>query len=57
MSGGKSVNDMTPDEMTELGGKIAKIWLTFGTEGVTVESVKTEIDTMLREKGITDYEH
>lgn len=55
--GGKSVNDMTDDEMAKLGGEIAAIWITLGTNGVTVKSIKEKIDAMLAAESITEYEH
>ena len=57
MRGGKSVNEMTDQEMHELGGRIAAHWVTLGNEGVTVESIKKKIDAMLEAEGITDYGH
>lgn len=57
MRGGVSVNDLSDDEQQKLGGKIAAIWFTLGNKGVTVESIKKDIDNMLLAEDITGYEH
>ena len=57
MRGGVSVNDLSDDAQHELGGRIAAHWATLGNVGVTVKSIKKDIDDMLSAENITGYEH